>query len=51
MYTGAITLENRVEVPWEYIYIYNPAIALLGIYPEDTDMVKQQDSCIPMIIL
>ena len=29
---------------------YNPAIALLGIYPEDTDAVKNQDTCTPMFI-
>ena len=29
---------------------YDPAIALLGIYPKDTDAVKQQDTCTPMFI-
>ena len=30
--------------------MYDPAIALLGIYPKDTDAVKQQDTCTPMFI-
>ena len=34
----------KVELP------YNPAIALLGIYPKDTDAVKQQETCTPMFI-
>ena len=25
--------------------LYDPAIALLGIYPEDTDAVKRRDTC------
>ena len=29
---------------------YDPAIALLGIYPKDTDAVKRQDTCTPMFI-
>ena len=28
----------------------DPAIALLGIYPKDTDAVKRQDTCTPMFI-
>ena len=27
---------------------YDPAIALLGIYPKDTDVVKKRAICIPM---
>ena len=27
---------------------YDPAIALLGIYPKDTDAVKWQDTCTAM---
>ena len=27
---------------------YEPAIALLGIYPKDTDVVKRRGTCIPM---
>jgi len=34
----------RIEVP------YNPAIALLGIYPKDTDVVKRRGTCTPMFI-
>ena len=29
---------------------YDPAIALLGIYPKDTDAVKYRDTCTPMFI-
>ena len=29
---------------------YDPAIALLRIYPKDTDAVKNQDICTPMFI-
>ena len=32
----------KLELP------YDPAIALLGIYPNDTDVVKHQDICTPM---
>ena len=34
----------RIELPYE------PAIALLGIYPKDTDAVKRRGTCIPMYI-
>ena len=30
--------------------LYDPAIALLGIYPKDTDAVTDRDTCIPMFI-
>ena len=30
--------------------LYDPAIALLGIYPKDTDAVKLQDTCTPTFI-
>ena len=30
--------------------LYGPAIALLGIYPKDTDAVKCWDTCTPMFI-
>ena len=36
--------ELKIELP------YDPAIALLGIYPKDRDAVKNQDTCIPMFI-
>ena len=29
---------------------YDPAIALLGIYPKDTDIVKRKAICTPMFI-
>ena len=29
---------------------YDPAIALLGIYPKDTAAMKRQDTCTPMFI-
>ena len=34
--------ELKIELP------YDPAIALLGIYPKDTDALKQKDTCTPM---
>ena len=34
----------KIELP------YDPAIALLGIYPKDTDVVKRRATCTPMFI-
>ena len=34
----------KIELP------YDPAIALLGIYPKDTDVVKRRAICAPMFI-
>ena len=34
----------KIELP------YDPAIALLGIYPKDTDVVKTRAICTPMFI-
>ena len=34
----------KIELP------YDPASALLGIYPKDTDAVKRRDTCAPMFI-
>ena len=34
----------KIELP------YDPAIALLGIYPNDTDVVKRRTICTPMFI-
>ena len=34
----------KIELP------YDPAIALLGIYPKDTDVVKRRALCTPMFI-
>ena len=36
--------ELKIDLP------YDPAIALLGIYPKDTDAVKCRDTCTPMFI-
>ena len=44
------TLENNTEVP-QKVKIdlpYNPAIALLGIYPEDTNILIRRSTCTPM---
>ena len=44
--------ENCVEVPQRVKNraTLDPTIALLGIYPKDTDAVKWQDTCTPMFI-
>ena len=34
----------KIELP------YDPAIALLGIYPQDTGVLFQRDTCTPMVI-
>ena len=34
----------KIELP------YDPAIALLGIYPKDSDVVKRRAICTPMFI-
>ena len=34
----------KIELP------YDPAIALLGIYPQDTGVLFQRDTCTPMLI-
>ena len=34
----------KIELP------YDPAIALLGIYPKDTDVVKGRGTCTPVFI-
>ena len=52
MQAGAATLENSMEVP-QKIKIelpYDPAIALLGIYPRDTGVLLQRSTCTPMFI-
>ena len=36
--------ELKIDLP------YDPAIALLGIYPKDTDAVKRPDTCTPMFL-
>ena len=52
MHTGAATLENSVEVS-KKLKIglpYDPAIALLGIYPRDTGVLFRRGTCTPMFI-
>ena len=46
------TLENCVEVPQrvKLDLPYDPAIALLGIYPKDTDAMKRRDTCTLMFL-
>ena len=36
--------ELKIDLP------YDPAIALLGIDPKDTDAVKRRDTCTPMFL-
>ena len=52
MQTGAATLENIMEAPQKLkIELpYDPAIALLGIYPRDTAVLFRRDTCTPMFI-
>ena len=49
---GAASLENSVEIPQEIKLElpYDPAIALLGVYPKDTDVMKRRFICTPMFI-
>ena len=51
MQAGTVTLENNMEVlqDLKIELPYNPAIALLGIYPKDTD-VKRRSTCTPVFI-
>ena len=52
MQTGTATLENSMEVPQKIKnkLPYDPAIALLGIYPRDTGVLFRRDTCTPMFI-
>ena len=52
MQTGAATLENSMEVPQKTKTrtTQDPAIALLGIYPRDTDVLFGRGTCTPMFI-
>ena len=36
--------ESKIDLP------YDPAIALLGVYPKDSDAMKRRDTCTPMLI-
>ena len=46
------SLENSVEVPQKFkIELpYDPATALLGIYPKDTGVLIHRGTCTPMFI-
>ena len=48
----AAALENSVEVPQKLKkeLPYDPAIALLGIYPRDTGVLIHRGTCTPMFI-
>ena len=52
MQAGTDTLENSMEIPQEVKNraTLQPTIALLGIYPKDTDVVKRRAICTPMFI-
>lgn len=50
MQVGAATLENSVEIPQNIELPYDPAIILLGIYPNDTDVMKRRATCTPVFI-
>ena len=39
-----VSSKLKIELP------YDPAVALLGIYPKDTDVVKRRGTCTPMFI-
>lgn len=54
MPTYAATLENSMERFLKKLKIklpYDPAITLLGIYPQNTKTVIQKDICIPILIV
>ena len=50
---GAASLENSVEIlkKLKIELPYDPAIALRGIYPKDTDVVKRRAIYTPMFIV
>ena len=52
MQTGAAALENSVEVPQKLKIDlpYDPEIALLGIYPRDTGVLRHGGTCTPMFM-
>ena len=52
MQVGTATLENSVDVlkKLKIELPYDPAIALLDIYPNDTDVLKRRATCTPMFI-
>ena len=52
MQTGAATLQNSMEFPQKVKnrMPYDPASALLGIYPKNKNTVIQRGTCTPMFI-
>ena len=52
MQTGAATVENSMEVlkKLEIELPCEPAIALLGMYPKDINVVKRRAICTPVFI-
>ena len=52
MQTGAAALENSVEVhqKLKIDLPYDPAVALLGIYPRDIGVLMHRGTCTPMFI-
>ena len=52
MQTGAAALENSMEVPQKIKreLPYDPAIALLGIYPKAIEVLMHRGTCTPMFI-
>ena len=52
MQIGVATLENSVEVrqKLKIDLPYDPAIALLGIYPRDTGVLMHRGTCTKMFI-
>ena len=52
MQIGAAALESSVEVPQKIKNrpTYDPAVALLGIYPRDTGVLMHRATCTPMFI-
>ena len=50
MQTGAAILENSVVIPQKIELPYDPAIALLGIYPKDTGVLMHKGTCTTMFI-
>ena len=52
MQAGAATLENSMEVPQKTKNrtTLDPAIVLLGIYPQDTGVLFRRDTCTPTFI-
>ena len=51
MQTGAAALENSVEILQKIELPYDPAIALLGIYPKDTGVLIHRSTCTPNVYI